>query len=190
MVNPHLGAAAPVACYGTREAPLTLEQGRARIRKDFLCFASLVMSQVQLPDGHSFAQATARALDQQLNWNLGCEILSSDAGLSVFGRRAVYDSSDESQLKVEVRYFHPELHYRPTMRSSPRVSRQYNDGFAVHLWVDQGRPFWGMHRSLIAGSEFCRNQPSPEALAEEVVIRLRLAIERRTTAASIAALAS
>jgi hypothetical protein len=200
MVKPHVsaatqtaspgsGIAAPGAPYGTRQAPLSIEQARARIRKDFLCFADLVMSQVALPDGHSFGSATAGSLNHQLTWNQRCEVLSSSSGLSVFGRRAVADDGDEHQLQVEVRYFHPELHFRPTPRSDPRVSRQFNDGFGVHLWVDQGRPFWGMTRSLIAGSEFCSGVSSPEALALEVVRRLRLAIERRTRPAAVAALA-
>lgn len=201
MLNPHIGAAAhgneacsdiaaPVTRYGTREAPLSIELARARIREDFLSFAGLVMGQVKLPEGHVFGSIPADCLNHELTWNRRCEILSSSGGLSLFGRRVVADDSDGHQLQVEVRYFHPELHFRPTLRSAPRISREYNDGYAVQLWVDQGRPFWGMHRSLIAGSEFCRNLPSPEALAEDVVMRLRRAIERRTMPAAIAELAT
>lgn len=201
MVMPHVSVAAhdtpsgsriaaPGAPYGTRQDPLSIEQARARIREDFLCFADLVMSQVALPDDHSFGRATAGSLHHQLTWNQRCEVLSSSSGLSIFGRRAVGDDGDQHQLQVEVRYFHPELHFRPTPRSHPRVSRRFNDGFGVHLWVDQGRPYWGMTRSLIAGSEFCSGVPTPEALAAEVVRRLRLAIERRTRPAAVVALAS
>ncbi len=200
MVTPHVslaaleassssGSAAPDAPYGTRQDPLSIEQARARIREDFLCFAGLVTSQVALPDGHAFERSPADSLKHQLTWNQRCEVLSASAGLSVFGRRTVGDDSDCLQLQVEVRYFHPELHFRHTPRSDPRVSRRFNDGFGAHLWVDQGRPYWGMTRSLIAGSEFCSGVPSPEALAAEVVRRLRLAIEQRTAPVAAAALA-
>lgn len=165
--------------YGTRQSPLAIEQARSNIREDFLRFAGLVMDQVALPEGHAFAKAPAFDLNHQLTWFSGCEIESSAAGLSVFGVPIVSDEGDESQLRVEVRYFHPELHYRPTNRRAQQISRQYNEGFSAHLWVEQGRPFWGMHQSLIAGNQFCRNLPSPEALADEVVTRLRHAIARR-----------
>lgn len=51
--------------------------------------------------------------------------------------------------------------------------------YSAHLWVDQGRPFWGQHVSLIQGNEFCRDFTSIESLAESIVERLKKAIEAR-----------
>ena len=107
------------------------------------------------------------------------EVLSSDAGLSVFVHHQVRDDHDEFRLRVEAQYFHPELHFRPTKLSPPKVSRRYNEGFSAHLWVEQGRPYWGMHKSLISGSEFCPSMPTHNALAAEVATRLNLAIQCR-----------
>ncbi|MFC7462048.1 hypothetical protein [Hydrogenophaga defluvii] len=168
-----------VGRYGTRESPLAIDQARAIIREDFLRFAGLVMTQVALPEGHAFAAVPALDLEHQLTWFLGCEVMSSNAGLSLHGHPVICDDKDDFQFRIEVRYFHPELHYRNTPRSKPRVSRQYNEGYSAHLWVDQGRPYWGMHRSLIKGNEFVRNMPSPEALAAQAVTRLHQAIQKR-----------
>lgn len=171
----------PAKGYGTKDAPLDIQQARDTIRQDFLKFAGLVMGHVQLPEGHGFANHAAFQLEHQLKWYLGCEIKSSDAGLSIYGHRTELDDSDTSQIRVEVRYFHPELHFRDG-RKKPQVSRQYNNGFSAHLWVSQGRPFWGMHKSLIDGSEFCRDCETVEDLAQIVIQRLTVALALRTPA--------
>lgn len=175
----HVDAESNVNRYGTHECPLAIEQARARIREDFLRFAGLVMDNVQLPEGYVFSNSPALGPEHQLTWYLGCEVLSSDAGLSVFVHHQVRDDHDEFRLRVEARYFHPELHFRPTKLSPPKVSRRYNEGFSAHLWVEQGRPYWGMHKSLISGSEFCPSMPTHNALAAEVATRLNLAIQCR-----------
>ncbi len=168
--------------YGTKDAPIPIDVARATIRADFLKFAGLVMGQVQLPPGHGWPVQPGRALEHELTWSGNCEIASSHSSLSIHGRRAMPDTSDASQIQVEVRYFHPELHYR-NGRKKAQTSRQYHDGFGAHLWVDQGRPFWGMHRSLIEGHQFCRGFKTPEDLAQTVVERLIAALSLRASVA-------
>lgn len=125
-----------VQAYGTKEAPLSIEQARAKIRSDFTRFAQMVINGVTLPAGHVFAQSPALGIDHQLTWYLGCEIESANAGLSVFGHLAVADDKDSNQLHIEARYFHPELHFRDE-NGKAKSSRNYNPGFGAHLWVDQ-----------------------------------------------------
>lgn len=170
-----ISTAVSTARYGTCESPISIDQARAQIRDDYLRFADLVISQVQLPEGYTFTT------DQhELKWFLGCEVLSSDSGLNFAAHRAISDDMDDFQLYVSVRYFHPELHYFKSRKSMPLISRRFSKGFSAHLWVDQGRPYWGMHKSLFTGgNEFCRSMASPEELAAEVVTRLRCAIQRR-----------
>ena len=167
-----------VQAYGTKEAPLSIEQARAKIRSDFTRFAQMVINGVTLPAGHVFAQSPALGIDHQLTWYLGCEIESANAGLSVFGHLAVADDKDSNQLHIEARYFHPELHFRDE-NGKAKSSRAYNPGYGAHLWVDQGRPYWGMNRSLIEGRQFLSNVPTVETMAEEVVARLNHAISAR-----------
>lgn len=164
--------------YGTKEAPLAIELARAKIREDFLKFAGLVMGQVHLPAGYGFANHPALKLQGQLTWFGGCEIASSSAGLSIHGGRYVPDPDDASEIRVEVRYFRPEVHFREGRRK-PQVSRKYNNGFSATLWVNQGRPFWGMHKSLIEGNQFCREVATVEELANSVVQRLTAALASR-----------
>lgn len=167
-----------VQAYGTKEAPLSIEQARAKIRSDFTRFAQMVINGVTLPAGHVFAQSPALGINHQLTWYLGCEIKSANAGLSVFGHLAVADDKDSNQLHIEARYFHPELHFRDE-NGKAKSSRAYNPGYGAHLWVDQGRPYWGMNRSLIEGRQFLSNVPTVETMAEEVVARLNHAISAR-----------
>lgn len=159
--------------YGSKEAPLDIEVAREKIREDFRVFAGLVMKQVQFPTGYAF-----RALSDELRWFGGCAIASSNSGVTIYGQRQIADDVDALQIQVSVRYFHPELHYREGRRK-PKVSRQYNNGFGAHLWVDQGRPFFGMQQSLIEGQQFCSGFATVEGLAESVVQRVNAALARR-----------
>lgn len=163
--------------YGTKEEPLSIDQARAKVREDFLKLAEIVMSQVSLPPGHGYRNTPALGLESQLRW-AGCEVEASEYGLSIHAGLVPGDCNDKSQLLIEVRYFHPELHFRDGRRKA-QVSRRYNDCYSAHLWVEQGRPFWGQHVSLIQGNEFCRDFTSIESLAESIVDRLKKAIEAR-----------
>jgi hypothetical protein len=164
--------------YGTKNAPLTIELARATIREDFLKFASHVVESVNLPQGYGFANHPGFELKHQLTWHSGCEIRSSHGGLSLHGSRSVSCEKDATQISIEIRIFHPELHFR-NGQQKPQVSRQYNNGFSAHLWVNQGRPFWGMHKSLIEGNQFCREAATVEELAQSVVQRLTAALANR-----------
>lgn len=125
------------------------------------------------------ATATREPLDWKVNYKAGCEVEASEYGLSIYAGLVPGDCNDKSQLSIEVRYFHPELHYRDGRRKA-QVSRRYNDSYSAHLWVDQGRPFWGQHVSLWSkGMSFCRDFTSIETLAESIVERLEMAIEAR-----------
>lgn len=155
--------------YGTKEEPLSVDQARAKVREDFLKLAEIVMSQVSLPPGHGYRNTPALGLESQLRW-AGCEVEASEYGLSIHAGLVPGDCNDKSQLLIEVRYFHPELHFRDGRRKA-QVSRRYNDCYSAHLWVEQGRPFWGQHVSLIQGNEFCRDFTSIESLAESIVER-------------------
>ncbi len=167
--------------YGTRESPLLIEDARAVIREDFHRFVGLLTELVVLPEGCVFRGLSASEMNHSLKWFLGCEIRSASSGVGVFAGPAVSDDTNEFQVSVEVRYFHPELNYRPAKRSNPRVTRRYSEGYATHLWVDQGRPYWGMKKTLITGngSQFCRDTPTVEALATESAARVNQALQRR-----------
>lgn len=167
--------------YGTSESPLSIEEARAVIREDFHLFVGLLTQLVALPEGYAFRGLSAWEMNHCLKWFSGCEIQSASSGVGVFAGPSVCDDADEFQVHVEVRYFHPELNYRPTERSNPRVTRRFSKGYATHLWVDQGRPYWGMHKSLITGngSQFCQNMLTIEALAAESAARVNQALQRR-----------
>ncbi|MBV7542179.1 hypothetical protein [Acidovorax sp. sic0104] len=165
--------------YGSKEDPLGIEEARAKIGDDFTHFAALVASQVQLPAGHSFRNdCPALGVRHNLSWWNGCAVRSADSGLGVHAGPQVVDAADEYQLMIEARFFHPELHFREKGRTA-RVTRRYNPGYGAALWVDQGRPFWGMNKSLIEGERFLSRVSSVEVLAEEVVRRLNAAISLR-----------
>jgi len=167
--------------YGTRETPLLIEDARAVIREDFHRFVGLLTELVVLPEGYGFRGLSAREMNHCMKWFLGCEVESASAGVGVFAGPNVSDDADEFQVNVEVRYFHPELNYKPTKRSNPRVTRRYSEGYSTHLWVDQGRPFCGMNKTLITvnGRQFCRDTPTIEALASESAARVNQALQLR-----------
>lgn len=162
------------ARYGSKEMPLPIAQARQTIREDFLSFSEIVMSQVLMPKGHLFR----RQPERELNWFGFCEIVSTNYGASLHAGLALPDDLATTQLSIEVRYFRPETHYKDG-RKNQRVSRQYSRDFSAHLWVNQGRRYWGLHKSLITGHEFCRGASSAEELAQTVVQRLNDALARR-----------
>ena len=166
--------------YGTTEEPLPIDQARAIISEDFRKFSDLITAQVVMPEGHSFGKSPAFNIEHKLKWFSGCEVASSRAGLSVTGGRSSTDEADEFAVRVEVRYFHPELHFRESRSNKARTSHEYSEGFSAQLWVEQGRPFVGMRKSLITGDVCCRDMASVEALASEVVERVNQAIARRS----------
>ena len=164
--------------YGTRENPVTIEQARKTIRTDYLKFCKLVTDQLQMPEGHKYRTNWGSCPEHELTWFGRCEIDSTRSGASIYAGLAIPDDLDTTQLCIEVRYFHPTTHYRDG-RKKQQVSREYDAGYSAHLWVQQGRLYAGMFKSLIKGNEFCRNVDSVEELALTVVQRLKDAMATR-----------
>jgi hypothetical protein len=166
------------ARYGSQEKPVSIELARQAIRADFVKFWQLVTEQCQMPKGHEYRTNWGAGPDYELNWFGGCEIGSTNSGASIRAGLAVPDPMDTTQLCIEVRYFHPATHYKDG-RKKQKASRKYSTGYSAHLWIEQGRPYAGMYKSLIKGHEFCRDVDSAEELASIVVQRLKDAMARR-----------
>lgn len=166
------------AKYGTRDNPVPIEQARKAIREDFMMFWQLVTQQVKLPDGHHFRNGWGSNPEHELMWFGRCEVMSTDSGASIHASLVVPDNKDTTQLTIEVRYFHPQTHYKEG-RKKARASRPYDSGYSAHLWVKQGRQYAGMNKSLITGHEFCRDVATVAELATTVVQRLHDALARR-----------
>ncbi len=168
----------PTASATSKIDPISLGQARRLVRANFLNLANLVTSRVKLPDGHAFTCHPGHNPEHQLTWWLSCEVRSSEGGLSIYGSRIAPDDGDVTQVRVEVRYFHPPmtiLHPNGSLYSY----RQYSTAaqHCAHLWVEQGRPFWGAHSSLLDGGVFPKAF-TIEELAEEIVSTLNTALAR------------
>lgn len=154
--------------------PIPISVARQLIRGDFLKLADLVIKGVNLPPGHKFANKPAWELRHQLNWNMGCEVRSSEGGLSISGGLEVADESDSSQLQIEVRYHHPSMRIT-NEKGTAFTARPYSDASAAALWVDKGRPFSGMTTSHISEGRNVKASSITE-LADSVIAKLRAAI--------------
>jgi hypothetical protein len=159
---------------GDQKQPLALAKAQQLIRADFLRFAEICMGQVSLPKKYGFAHHPGWNLEHELTWNMGCAVRSSEGGLSIHGGLLTSDDKDASQIKLEIRYFHPSI-VIANGKKGTFTSRAYNDEYAVTLWADQGRPFYGMHRSLLGEARYLK-APTIEVLGTAVVTRLRSAL--------------
>lgn len=154
---------------------MPIELARQVIKQEFLKFASLVIGSVMLPEGHGFANHPAWELEHQLNWNLGCAVRSSEGGLSLHAGLNIANDSDSAQKRIEVRYFHPSMQISKE-NGTTFIARRYNEErYTATIWVDEGRPFSGMTRSLIGSDRFAKAS-TIEDLASAVISKLSAAL--------------
>lgn len=154
--------------------PMALPEAQQLIRADFLRFAEICMGQVSLPSTYGFAHHPAWDLQHQLKWYMGCAVRSSEGGLSIHGGLLTPDDKDASQIQMEIRYFHPSIVIAHGKNES-FTSRGHNDHYSVTLWANQGRPFYGMHRSLLGKDRYLK-APTVEGLGVAVIARLQSAL--------------
>jgi hypothetical protein len=159
-------------------AAFSLEEARKVIRDNFLQLAEVVVHGIDAPEGFAFADKPAWELAHQLSWNMGCPVRSSEGGLSVHGAPTVIDESDVNQCRIEIRYLHPSMLIRD---HSGKVfeSRKYNDLHSAVLFIDQGRPFFGMYKSLIGESDRYPKASTIEDLSAQIVTLVNLALAQR-----------
>lgn len=126
-----------------RDEPLSHQQFNAYIEACFTEMEGHLRSRVGLPARHDW-----KPTGRELRWNGDDPLRSSLHGASFFIALSPSDASDARQLAIEVRYFWQ----RRTLQRNGKTEAFGDDQHRVMLWVEQGRPFAGMTKSLLEKS--------------------------------------
>ncbi len=142
-----------------RDVPLDHQQFNAYIEQCFSEMDASLRELVACPAGHAW-----KRLGKPLLWNDGDPLHSTLNGASFFIGRAVVDEHDEHQFAIEIRYFWQ----RRTLQRNGRTESFGHDQHRATLWVDQGRPFAGMTKSLLEQSASFFHADDTKTLATQV----------------------
>jgi hypothetical protein len=142
-----------------RDVPLNHQQFNAYIEKSFSQMDGHLRTLVVLPAGHAWIR-----LKNEMRWNINDPLRSTLYGLSFFIGLAPADEHDEQQFAIEVRYFWQ----RRALQRNGRTDSFGDDQHRVTLWVEQGRPFAGMTKSLLDQSASYFYADDIKTLASEV----------------------
>lgn len=160
---------------------ITMADFHAYIRASYQGMSDRIRSLVIVPDGHAWQDNPSDAL----RWFSGDPILSTESGTSFFLNRRPYDEKDEKQFMVEVRYFWQGRN----VVDQNEVSFYGHEKHRVTLWCQQGRPFWGQHRSLLEDSAAFFYHDTIESLPGAVADTINRALTVVMTAAREQAIA-
>jgi hypothetical protein len=152
-----------------RDVPLNHQQFSAYIEKSFSQMDGLLRTLVVLPAGHAWIR-----LKNELRWNINDLLRSTLYGSSFFIGLAPADEHDEHQSAIEVRYFWQ----RRTLQRKGRTESFGDDQHRVTLWVDQGRPFAGMTKSLLDQSASFFYADDAKTLATQVAAAIGTALSK------------
>jgi hypothetical protein len=109
-----------------------------------------------------------------MRWNINDPLRSTLYGSSFFIGLAPADEHDEHQFAIEVRYFWQ----RRTLQRNGRTESFGDDQHRVILWVDQGRPFAGMTKSLLDQSASFFYADDTKTLATQVAAAIGTALSK------------
>ena len=160
---------------------LSMADFHAYIRASYQEISNRIRNLVIVPDGHAWQDNPSDAL----RWFQDGAVLSTESGTSFFINRTPYDEKDEKQFMVEVRYFWQGRN----VVDGNEVSFYGHEKHRVTLWCEQGLPFFGTHRSLLANLTPFFYHDTIESLAIAVAQTIEQAItaETRAMAEKIAA---
>jgi hypothetical protein len=150
-----------------RDVPLNHQQFDAYIEKSFSQMDGHLRTLVVLPAGHAWIR-----LKNEMRWNINDPLRSTLYGASFFIGLAPADEHDEQQFTIEVRYFWQ----RRTLQRNGRIESFGDDQHRVTLWVDQGRPFAGMTKSLLDQSASFFYADDAKTLATQVAAAIGTAL--------------
>lgn len=116
----------------------TIAEARETIQADCVSLARQITTSVQLPAKHEWMRGKVGAeLARQLTWFLGCEIRSSEGGVSLMAAPAAASSLAGQPIHIEVRYFHPAMRIRAGERKL-LISRPHEESYGATVWFDTG----------------------------------------------------
>lgn len=142
-----------------RDVPLSVQQFNAYIEKSVSEMDRHLRDFITLPAGHAWRRA-----GRELRWNSNDPLRSTLHGASFFIGLALADDDDAHQFGIEVRYFWQ----RRTLQGNGKGEVFGDDQHRVILWIEQGRPFAGMTRSLLAQSASCFYADDIKVLVNDV----------------------
>jgi hypothetical protein len=126
-----------------REVPLSHHEFNAYIEKAFFAMGDCLRQRIAIPTGHAWLR-----VGQPLRWNMNDPLRSTLPGAPLFIGLAPADEREELQLSVEIRYFWQ----RRILQRQGKTEVFGEDRHRAIVWVEQGRPFVGMQKSLLAQS--------------------------------------
>jgi hypothetical protein len=150
-----------------KEIPLSHEQFNAYIEKSFFAMDDCLRQRIAIPSGHAWLR-----IGQPLRWNMNDPLRSSLSGASLFIGLVPANAQDEHQFSVEIRYFWQ----RRTLQRPGKAEVFGEDRHRAIVWVEQGRPFAGMQKSLLAQSASFFYADTIAALADEVAAAVNVAL--------------
>jgi len=152
-----------------RNVPLDHQQFNAYIEQCFSEMDASLRDLVVCPAGHAWKQA-----ERALRWNAGDPLRSTLNGASFFIGRTLANEQDVHQFGIEVRYFWQ----RRTLQRNGKTEVFGDDQHRVKLWIEQGKPFADMSKSLLDQSASFLYADDIHALATQVAAVIRTALSR------------